>query len=86
MSFKSNNRIRYYEAEKERLCKCAEYLREIFASPSTNADDLDTIQTVLREMVARVDTWQRIIDGCYDISKLRKTQLSSLYGKCCRDE
>lgn len=79
-----DKRIKYYQAEKERLLTCSKYLVEIFASSSSNVDDLETITSILEEMSARVDTWKRLRDGQYKIG--RKVQLFSLYGECDADE
>ena len=58
-------RTKYYIAEQVRLVECAEYLRNIF-SQSCAIDDIPTARDILREMFARLDTWDRLRRGEYE--------------------
>lgn len=87
-------RTKYYMAEQKRLVECAETLMNIF-SQDCAVDDIPTAKDILREMFARLDTWDRLRHGDYetfctpnDCNEYRrlKVQLSSVYGECVADE
>lgn len=57
--------VKYYMAEQARLVECAETLRNIF-SQDCAVDDIPTARDILREMFARLDTWDRLRNGEYE--------------------
>lgn len=54
-------RIRYYEAESERLVYCGECFADLFRNAEKAVENLGTANDIVREMQARLDTWNRLL-------------------------
>lgn len=59
-----SGRRKYYMCEQERLVECADTLKNIF-SQECAVDDIPVAKEILREMFARLDTWDRLRSGYY---------------------
>lgn len=58
-------RIRFFEAEQQRLVYCAEQLSVLCAN-CCDTDDRAVVRDLLKEMLARLDMWDALRDGRYD--------------------
>lgn len=59
-----SGRVRFYEAERNRLKYCAEQI--ILLCNTCDNDDREVIKDILKEMQARLDMWDLLSNGAYD--------------------
>lgn len=55
-------RIRYYEAESERLVYCGECFADLFRNKEQAVANLGVAEDIVREMQARLATWRGLLN------------------------